>query len=34
MGKEGWETAEKGPGAFLPGGGENEVGHLEKVHKR
>lgn len=34
VGKEHWETAGETPGAFLPGGGEREAGHLEKAHKR
>lgn len=29
MGKEHWETTGERPGAFLPGGGEREMGHLE-----
>lgn len=33
VGQEHWETAGKGPGAFLPGGGESEAGRLT-AHKR
>lgn len=34
VGKEHWKTLEEGTGAFLPGGGENKAGHLEKGHTR